>query len=384
MSAIASRLLVLCASFLLPSLTAAQPTSECKDVLKDGVFGVVKFSNYDRSEEHYYDWLKTVSRSDAGKASDFGLEVTIPTEVGPVPFGITKSDDEWSKFEGSREKLKKSDVTRERLLKSFSRVGDKGILNAWLGCMKLQINSQAKSAALAMEVTKNSDVSFTIRIRFDLPGPLVKATVINPGGWYVSNAALDNGQAQQPTAFPNDQVVRTFSYTKASPNKDVLITIKTDRGELFDYLPGAPLPPPAPVLTMKTIGKDFSGTLGQQGEIQLAITSKADQTVRVWGGSIVQSDGTPYGTSHCWIFKDSKVPANQLYDSGTITLTLTPNKQQPATYIHGKLLYGTPVCNFDVPVPIAKGQTITFLGHESIDVQKGGAKNFLLFVDYLD
>lgn len=215
----------------------AQDRDHCNDVLTRGVFNIVRVNSYDKIEENYLTWLKTVNKEEAKSATKLGLDLTLPVEV-PVNLGANFTDQEWAKWERQREDLTTYSFKREAVLERFSRTIDQGLVSAWRDCMR----SREQQIGLRLDTRTTAD-KIVLTLSWTIPGN--EAAEIQE--WSSVNATLNEGSTKPDRVESLRPVSLIYNITDRT--KPTIFTIRTNRGTVTDIVSPQP-PPPTETLTI--------------------------------------------------------------------------------------------------------------------------------------
>lgn len=342
---------------------------ECADILKQGIFNVVRFESYESSESHYYDWIMSVTESDARTATNFGLDMSIPVDGLLVPLKPNFSSDDWNTWSRKRERLVKSDVSRTLMVKAFSRTVDHKLVEAWSECMGAYYSTVAQKAGLSMDLSERRHNVIPVSIALNVPGAPVEAEVQS---WDVSNAVVIGGRVPSKVVS-NEPVLVT--YRRVSPDEEVVISIQTSRGTLFKIIhPDVPIVP-----VKRQVGRDF-GAVAETPVVQ--VTVDVDQSVRVWGGVIAAFEQWGDPSASAWLYRDVRDGPLEWASQPKVQMLLQPDGSQPYVTMFGSTYRGTLVGQFDFHVPVKAGETLKFVGYTENYHAK--SMNYVLFIDYVE
>lgn len=129
----------------------------CDKILSDGVFANANLRTDEHFAEHFRDWILTLSQSQASQAENAGVDVVIPVEGYPLPIGAkasTMSSQQWSQYQ---QQLHTHSVSYEKVLNSFQRSGDRGIIEGWVRCQELH----AEKAIAQYGIVSHANVDWT-------------------------------------------------------------------------------------------------------------------------------------------------------------------------------------------------------------------------------
>lgn len=337
---------------------------DCSDILKQGIFNIIEFKSYEKSEDRFYEWVKQVDETTARNATAAGLDLTIPAKGVVVPLKGDFSHDEWNAWSKHREKITEQDITRTVMLDNFSRVADAKLVEAWLQCMQTYLNAQ-KDAGLTLAVEVEGE-NIAVTAQWKVNGGAPPANVQD---WQVSNADLTAGKV--PTKL-NEGVAQMVTYARKDPDRTCVVSIQTDRGALLQFVPARVVPKPD---TPMRTGQNF----GAVADVELELTVPMDQTVRIWGGCVAayQQPGNP--TAQAWVYEGAK-GGPTLWASPEVTMGLNPDLSLPYVTLHGEPFRGNLVGSFDISKPVKRGDKLKYVGHTSN--YHASAVAFLLFIDY--
>lgn len=340
---------------------------DCADVLKEGVFQLVKIKSFEHSVSEFYEFIMNASEAEARQATTAGIDLSIPVEGVIVPLKGNFDNTQWNAWSQKRQRLVKSDLTKTLIIDSFSRVGDKEIVQAWSKCMSEYFESQAKKNNLFLDVSRHGNL-IPVIVELRVAGsPVVTANITD---WSVVNGTLQSGV--EPTLLTAMEAVQVV-YERVDTQKEMVISIQTTRGPLFKVIP----PEPKPVL--HTVGQD-SGAANPTKAV--TVTVDFDQVIRVWGGCVAAYEQAGDPMSIMWLF-ENKVGNHPPAVQSPWVYMVGPNAEGllPLVHIHGIPYRGTVVKEFDFKVPLKAGETRTYIGF--VENDNAYALGFPIYIDYL-
>ena len=316
----------------------------CKDILEQGVFRIVQFDSYLNTTSRYFEWIKSLDQSDARKATDAGIDLTIPVEGVQVPLGINFSDNQWNTWSAAREKLVESSISVTQVISAFQRTADPVLVAAWSKCMTEEISAGAKAAGLQLEMAHLGNGVIKVSLEFKIAGGGVDANVIN---YSVKNAQITGGEipkvlkANTPTVLMCDWLDQSAI---------AAFSINTDRGAPLDFVEPAKAPPP-PIIKKK-LGANYGGA---NNSPLLSATVDTTQEVRVFGGCVAKYESPGNPNAQGWLQVDT--PATGSHRPWDVSVFVAD--PDPQVTLFGQSFTGTLVGQFDYRFPMQAGETLT-------------------------
>lgn len=318
--------------------------SDCDAILRDGVFNIVRFENFDNIEQRYFDWIKKLDQQTAQSAAAKGIDLGFEVKGVPVSFGADSDEKAWNTWSKARDSLKVTDFSRQYVMRRFDKTASPDIVNAWKECALAKINATGKAQGLDLQVTRVGPSTFSLRLTFTIEGDLK----IKVKRWTVDNATTAD---KVPKTFQSNSP-ELLTYTITNPEEDVYASIDTDRGDALAILPRT-TPPPKLVPVVMIEGRDYQA----KPDVSLEVDIPFDQKVRIWGGRIVAWGG-PNCVASCFLQQVAPhVPQEQdsiLVAVPGVYIGAAPN---PVVSLSGTgPYYGYQVGPFDFQHPAKKGK----------------------------
>src|SRR5450755_4451111 len=108
----------------------------CNQILQNGVFNTVVHMSKSAAHEQLTEWLMSVEWEDFKKKQDAGLKVTLPIDGIPVSFDGKYSEDQFRKFENTRNQGLVRNYTAENMVVDVERTVDKHLADVWRDCIE--------------------------------------------------------------------------------------------------------------------------------------------------------------------------------------------------------------------------------------------------------
>lgn len=205
-------------------LAYSQEGPACDKLLQNGLYALTKMTNtgsFSQDLRTYY--LSEQFKTDM-KSGKWGTSLTIPIEGVPFTIGANESEERYQEFRSKLLKITELKIESNYYQTSFSAIPNTTLYQSYVDCIRIFHDVSKTGFIEGKNVETEDAVVFTVYYRPQSPSdpmPVVQKFNVEPSGSIIS------GELKAGEVLSSYSILVSC---RKSPEKDVILTLQTDRG----------------------------------------------------------------------------------------------------------------------------------------------------------
>ncbi|HUC80344.1 MAG TPA: hypothetical protein VMR70_05475 [Flavisolibacter sp.] len=200
------------------SLKAQNDENECALMLKDGLYAFTKMTNTGSLDQDFWTYLLSETFREELKSGKWGASIGIPLVDVLLSLGASHSESQYQQFRSKLVQQSSFRLSQQNSQVLLSSIPNVNLAAEYTNCIEKNRKFGFKVTSTYGEDYANFIITYVPQVSTD---PMPKVQFFD----------IENGESIK-NAFTKDQVVQNMNSvsTKRNPDKDLILTLQTDRG----------------------------------------------------------------------------------------------------------------------------------------------------------